>query len=182
MSIVTSCHDRCAGPGAWSRVSAFQQNVLPQAQGFCATATSNGYGWGGSGRGRGADPVGFDADESVLTRRQAEVLALRERGASQAAIADRLGTSRANISKVESSARENVRKARETVGFAEALDAPVHVEVEPGTDLYDVPDAVYAAADDADVKVPLSAPEVMKRVSDVSEDAVTDREVHRHLL
>ncbi|AHG04885.1 RNA polymerase sigma70 [Halobacterium sp. DL1] len=126
--------------------------------------------------------VGFDADESVLTRRQAEVLALRERGASQAAIADRLGTSRANISKVESSARENVRKARETVGFAEALDAPVHVEVEPGTDLYDVPDAVYAAADDADVKVPLSAPEVMKRVSDVSEDAVTDREVHRHLL
>jgi len=126
--------------------------------------------------------VGFDADESVLTRRQAEVLALRERGAAQADIADRLGTSRANISKVESSARENVRKARETVGFAEALDAPVHVEVEPGTDLYDVPDAVYAAADDADVKVPLSAPEVMKRVSDVSEDAVTDREVHRHLL
>ncbi|WP_232703103.1 Tfx family DNA-binding protein [Halobacterium wangiae] len=126
--------------------------------------------------------VGFDADESVLTRRQAEVLALRERGASQAAIADSLGTSRANISKVESSARENVRKARETVAFAEALGAPVHVEIEPGTDLYDVPDAVYAAADDADVKVPLSAPEVMKRVSDVDEDAVTDREVHSHLL
>jgi transcriptional regulator len=32
------------------------------------------------------------------------------------------------------------------------------------------------------VKVPLSAPEVMKRVSDVDEDAVTDREVHTRLL
>ena len=126
--------------------------------------------------------VGFDAAENVLTRRQAEVLALRERGASQAAIADRLGTSRANISKVESSARENVTKARETVAFAEALQAPVHVAIEPGTALYDVPDAVYAAADDAGVKVPLSAPEVMKRVSDVGEDAVTDREVHARLL
>ncbi|WP_336036024.1 Tfx family DNA-binding protein [Halobacterium yunchengense] len=126
--------------------------------------------------------AGFDADESVLTRRQAEVLALRERGASQAAIADRLGTSRANISKVEASARDNVRKARETVAFAAALQAPVRVEIEAGTDLYDVPDMVYAACDEADVKVSLSAPEVMKQVSDASEGAVSGRAVHAPLL
>jgi Tfx family DNA-binding protein len=126
--------------------------------------------------------AGFDADGGVLTRRQAEVLALRERGASQAAIADRLGTSRANISKVESSARDNVRKARETVAFAEALQAPVRVEIDPGTDLYDVPDMVYAACDEANVKVTLSAPEVMKQVSDAGTSAVTGREVHAPLL
>ena len=126
--------------------------------------------------------AGFDADDGVLTRRQAEVLALRERGASQAAIADRLGTSRANISKVESSARENVRKARETVAFAEALQAPVRVEIEPGTDLYDVPDMVYAACDEANVKVTLSAPEVMKQVSYAGASSVTGREVHAPLL
>ena len=126
--------------------------------------------------------VGFDAAESVLTRRQAEVLALRERDVPQADIADRLGTSRANISKVESSARANVRKARETVAFADALRAPVHVTVEAGTDLYDVPDAVYDAADEANVAVSLSAPEVMKRVSEVGEDAVADREVSTRLL
>ena len=125
---------------------------------------------------------GFDAEESVLTHRQAEVLALRERGAAQAAIAERLGTSRANISKVEASARENVRKARETVAFAEALQAPVRVEIEPETDLYDVPDMVYAACDDANVKVSLSAPEVMKQVSDAGAGAVTGREVHAPLL
>jgi len=126
--------------------------------------------------------AGFDADESVLTRRQAEVLALRERGASQAAIADQLGTSRANISKVEASARENVAKARETVAFAEALQAPVRVEIESGADLYDVPDEVYAACDDANVKVSLSAPEVMKRVSDAAGSAVRGRGVHAPLL
>ena len=88
------------------------------------------------------DRAGFDADESVLTRRQAEVLALRERGVAQADIAEKLGTSRANVSSVESSARENIANARETVAFAEALSAPVRVTVEAGTDLYDVPNMV----------------------------------------
>jgi Tfx family DNA-binding protein len=126
--------------------------------------------------------VGFDADASVLTRRQAEVLALRERGASQAAIAEQLGTSRANISKVEGSARDNVERARETVAFAEALAAPAHVTVEAGTDVFDVPELVYDAADSANVKVPLTAPEVMQHVSDAGGDAVADREVREPLL
>jgi len=86
--------------------------------------------------------AGFDADESVLTRRQAEVLALRERGLRQSDIADWLGTSRANVSSVEASARNNVASAHETVAFAEALAAPVRVEIEAGTDLYDAPKRV----------------------------------------
>lgn len=128
------------------------------------------------------DDVGFDAERSVVTRRQAEVLALREHGVSQAAIADELGTSRANISSVEASARENVRKARETIAFAEALEAPVQVTVEAGTDLYDVPQLVYAACDEAGVKVDHSAPDLMKIVSDAAGDAVSGREVSRELL
>ncbi len=128
------------------------------------------------------DRLGFDAGDSVLTRRQAEVLALRERGLSQAAIADRLGTSRANVSGVEASARENVRKARETVEFALALNAPVRVEVDDGTDLYDVPGRVYAACDDAGVKVSQSAPDLMKLISDEAGDAIQGRNVRRELL
>lgn len=125
--------------------------------------------------------AGFDADESVLTRRQAEVLALRERGVRQSVIADRLGTSRANVSSVESSARENIRKARETVAFAEALTAPVQLTVEEGTDLYDVPNRVYSACDDAGVKVNRTAPELMKLVGDAAGDAVHGREVRRDI-
>jgi Tfx family DNA-binding protein len=123
------------------------------------------------------DRVGFDAATSVLTRRQAEVLALRERGARQADIASLLGTSRANVSSVEASARENVAKAEETVAFAEALTAPVRVEVPAGTDLYDVPELVYAACDDAGVKVTHTAPELMRRVSEAAGDAVQGRAV-----
>lgn len=128
------------------------------------------------------DRAGFDADSSVLTRRQAEVLALRERGQRQADIAERLGTSRANVSSVERSARENVEKSRETVAFAEALSAPVRVEVAAGTDLYDVPGLVYDACDDADVKVNRTAPDLMRVVSDASGDAVHGREVRIELL
>ena len=126
--------------------------------------------------------VGFDPEESVLTRRQAEVLVLRERGIRQAKIASMLGTSRANVSSVESSARRNVEKARETVAFAEALTAPVQVSVPEGTDLYDVPKQVYDACDDAGVKVNRTAPELMKAVSDAAGDAIQGREVRESLL
>ena len=127
------------------------------------------------------DRAGFDAAESVLTRRQAEVLALRERDVPQADIAESLGTSRANVSSVESSARENVAKARETVAFAEALTAPVQLAVEAGTDLYDVPNMVYSACDEAGVKVNRTAPELMKLVGDAAGDAVHGREIRREI-
>ena len=127
------------------------------------------------------DRTGFEAADSVLTRRQAEVLAFRERGVSQADIAEKLGTSRANVSSVESSARENIANARETVAFAEALSAPVRVTVEAGTDLYDVPNMVYSACDEAGVKVNRTAPEVMRLVGEAAGDAVHGREVRRDI-
>ena len=128
------------------------------------------------------DEVGFDPETSILTHRQAQVLALRERDVPQAAIADALGTSRANVSSVEGSARDNLERARETVAFAEALRAPVRVQVEAGTDLYDVPEAVYAACDEKGVKVDYSAPDLMKVVSDAAGDAVTGRRVATSLF
>jgi Tfx family DNA-binding protein len=132
---------------------------------------------GDSGAAGLLEEIGFEAERSVLTRRQAEVLALRERGTAQADIATRLGTSRANVSSVEASARSNIEKARETVAFAEALRAPVRVPIEQGTDLYDVPSLVYDACDEAGVKVNHTAPELMKIVGDGAGDAVTGREV-----
>jgi len=126
--------------------------------------------------------AGFDADASVLTDRQAEVLALREQGLRQADIADRLGTSRANVSSVEASARDNVERARETVAFAEALSSPVRVEIPQGTDLYDAPKHVYDACDEAGVKVNQTAPDLMKTIGDRAGDAVHGREVRERLF
>jgi hypothetical protein len=110
------------------------------------------------------------------------VLALRERGLTQSAIADRFGTSRANVASIEASARENVTKARETVSIAEALQAPVRVPVEAGTDLYDVPHEIFSACDEADIKVTLTAPELMNHVTDQAGDAVVGRQVRQPLL
>lgn len=126
--------------------------------------------------------IGFNPDVNVLTRRQAEVLTLRERGYQQSRIATALGTSRANVSSVESSARENVDKARNTVAFAEALTAPVQISIAAGTDLYDVPKKVYDACDAEGVKVTRTAPELMKAVADAAGDAVRGREVKQWLL
>jgi Tfx family DNA-binding protein len=126
--------------------------------------------------------TGFDPETTVLTRRQAEVLALRERGLSQASIADRLATSRANISSVESSARENIRKARETIGFGEILQSAVHVTVSVDTDLYDVPEMIYSACDEADINVQHTEPELLNVVSDGAGDAVRGRQVLSDLL
>lgn len=126
--------------------------------------------------------LGFDAGTSVLTRRQAEVLVMRERGVSQATIAGELGTSRANVSKVESSARENIEKARETVEFADALSAPVQVEVDPGTQVFDVPDMVYDACDEAGVKVASAAAALMRRVREDAGPGVEDGTVVDRLL
>ncbi len=128
------------------------------------------------------DRAGFDPEESILTRRQAEVLALRERGLTQSSIAERFGTSRANIASIESSARENVRKARDTVAVAEALRSPVQVQVVSGTDLYDVPADIFDACDEADVKVPHTAPELLGEITDGAGDAVVGREVRTDLL
>jgi Tfx family DNA-binding protein len=128
------------------------------------------------------DRAGFDPETNVLTRRQAEVLVLRERSVRQATIADRIGTSRANVSSIEASARANIEKARETIAFAEALSAPVTVEVDVGTDLYDVPKLVYDACDEAGVKVNYTAPDLMKIVSDAADEGVQGREVRESLL
>lgn len=126
--------------------------------------------------------LGFDADASVLTDRQAEVLVLREHGVSQADIAAALGTSRANVSKVEASARDNIEKAHETVAFAEALSAPVQVEVAPGTPVFDVPDMVYEACDNEGVKVATAAAALMRRLREEAGDAADDGTIVESLL
>lgn len=126
--------------------------------------------------------VGFDAERTFLTRRQAEILVMREREFTQATIADRIGTTRENVAGIESRARDNVEKARETVEFAELLTAPARVELPAGTDLYDAPELVFEACDDAGVKVPHNAPELMKQISDAERSAIDGRQVRAPLV
>jgi len=121
--------------------------------------------------------AGFDPEANVLTRRQAEVYVLRERGLRQREVAELLGTSRANVASVEASARENVRKAHNTVAFADVLAAPVRVEISPSTPLYEVPQRIFTACDEVDIEVNHTAPELMEMVKKAAGEAVAERAV-----
>lgn len=118
--------------------------------------------------------VGFDPDRSVLTERQAVVLALREQGYSQREIADRLGTSRANISSIESSARSNITNARETVALADSLAAPVRIRIDPGADIYTIPPEIYEACDATRTKVAHSSAEIVRIIRETVPEAIDD--------
>lgn len=102
----------------------------------------------------------YDPAGTFLTERQTVVLERRRAGRTQREIAERLGTSVPNISAIERAARDNVDRARRTVQLADRLASEVWFEREAGTHLRDLVDAVYAAGDDAAVKIPYSDPEL----------------------
>lgn len=101
-----------------------------------------------------------DVSGTFLTERQAEILELRHRGLTQPEIAERLGTSVANVSAVEKSARTNVERARRTDSLARLLRSAVRFTAAEGTDLRDVVDRVYEHGNRSDVKVTYGDPEL----------------------
>lgn len=104
------------------------------------------------------------ADETVLTDRQVEVLELREKGYTQAEVADELGTSDSNVSAVERAAEENVAKARRTLELLRAVRAPVRFTVPPNADFENLLETVYARGDEAGVKVKYCRPELQSHL------------------
>jgi Tfx family DNA-binding protein len=121
--------------------------------------------------------VEFDAEELVLTHRQATVLALRANEVRQRDIAELFDTSRANISNIERDARNNVEKARKTVAFAESLTAPVHIDIQSGTEIYDIPPIVYDACDEVGVEVNYGASNLLQLISQTIGSAIEDEVV-----
>ena len=101
-----------------------------------------------------------DSAETFLTDRQHEVLILRRDGLTQAEIADRFGTSDANVSSIESRARENIDRAVRTVELAADLRVDHWIKMNEGAHLREIVESVYEAGDEAGVKVPFSDPEL----------------------
>lgn len=116
-------------------------------------------------------------EASGLTERQVEVLELRERGLTQQEVADRLGTTASNVSRVESAAERNIRKARRTLEVARLVRAPVAIEVEPGTAFDDLVDTVYERADDAGLKLEYCVPELYSHLYTHLEEVADGNEI-----
>ena len=114
-------------------------------------------------------------EDTFLTERQAEVLALRNDGLTQREIADRLGTSVANVSGVESAARRNVHSAARTIDLARVLRCSVRFPAVAGTDLRELVDAIYERGDEAGLRVSHAEPELTTRLHDLLGDRIEAR-------
>jgi Tfx family DNA-binding protein len=93
------------------------------------------------------------ANETVLTKRQKEVLKLRSEGRSQEEIAQQFGQTKQNISAIERMARTNVKKAENTIKFVNLLKAPIWFTVTENTDLDEVVMRIFTKADKAGIHV-----------------------------
>lgn len=100
------------------------------------------------------------AEGTVLTNRQLEVLEFREKGYTQQEIADKLGTTDSNVSAIERSAKENVRKAKQTLRLVRTVQSPVRFAVPPDATFDTLVDEVYAQGDKADIKISYCRPEL----------------------
>lgn len=116
-------------------------------------------------------------DETVLTDRQVEVLELREQGYTQQEVADKLGTTDANVSAIERAAEENVEKARRTLELTRTLRAPVHFTVSEGTSFSDLVDEVYEHANEAGIKIAYPRPELFVHLYGILEDESTQNQL-----
>ena len=101
------------------------------------------------------------SENTFLTHRQIEVLALRERGLSQKDIASQFGTTIANISSIETNARHNIDKAKKTLLLSEFIQCIVIFNSSKGSDLWDIASQIYAAADNNNIKISYTEPELI---------------------
>ena len=115
--------------------------------------------------------------DTLLTDRQKEVIRLRKQGMTQQQIADRLGTSKANICTIEKSANENIRRAKETLEFLYTLDASELCTIPAGTDLMDAPKLIYAAAAPTNVKIIYDTLALINRLSSYIPEKFRGRQV-----
>lgn len=121
--------------------------------------------------------VPADVSSTVLTERQAEVLAMRSAGQTQTEIAEALGTSVANVSAIERAARENVAAAERTLDLVRVLEARTRVAATAGTDLRELVDRLYDAADAVDVRLPYTDPELTALLHDRMGDRLDGRQL-----
>ena len=116
-------------------------------------------------------------EDAFLTEAQVRVLELRNKGLTQAEIAKRLKTSRANVCILERRARANIARAERTLKLAARLSAPVVIELKPGDDVLEAPGLLFKAADRAKVKVGLTTPEIIARIRETAGDKLRGRSV-----
>jgi HTH-type transcriptional regulator, fmd operon transcriptional regulator len=99
--------------------------------------------------------------DSLLTERQLAVLQMRLSGHSQQEVADSLGTTRSNISILEKRAHQNIARAERTLQQWMMLRAPISLQARAGTDVFELPKMIFAAADEKLMLLPITSLDIV---------------------
>ncbi len=116
-----------------------------------------------------------DEKNLFLTDKQIEILRLKKKGMSQADIARSMKTTRGNICIIENTALKNIEKAKNTIKFYRALEAPIWMTVPAGSDLYDIPEKLFKAADKKRIKIAIDSAMVIVKVKTEAQEKVHGR-------
>ncbi len=117
----------------------------------------------------------------LLNQRQFRILKLRTQGLSQQEAAREIGTSRANVSMIESRARKKVERARETLQAYESIQTYHVITVEKGTKLVDVPSMVLLTGDKYHLHVQSNLVEIVRMVKSVKPGCLKDGKTIREI-
>lgn len=104
-----------------------------------------------------------------------KVLELRAKGLSQAEVAQKLETSRANICSLEKRANRNIKRAKNTLKMAKRARAPVRITIEVNEDILDSVEEFFSKADEADIHVSLDTPELISKLREKAGDRLEGR-------
>lgn len=99
--------------------------------------------------------------DSFLTERQLKVLQMRLSGRSQQEVADSFGTTRSNISILEKRAHQNIARAERTLQQWMMLRAPISLQAQAGTDVFELPKMIFTAADEKGILLPISSLDIV---------------------
>ncbi|AFC98932.1 DNA-binding protein, Tfx family [Methanocella conradii HZ254] len=110
-----------------------------------------------------------------LTDKQIEILRMKKKGMSQADIARALKTTRGNICIIENTALKNIEKAKNTIKFYRAMEAPIWLTIPGGTDLYDIPEIIFKAADKKRIKIAMDSAMVIVKLKTEAADRIRGR-------
>ena len=102
--------------------------------------------------------------KSFLTDRQVQVLRLRLQDFSQQEVAKMMGTTRANISKLEQRAHQNIIASRRTIHDWMKVQAPIVSQIPAGTDVLRVPDMIFREADLVGIHLPANSLDLIVRL------------------
>ncbi len=116
-----------------------------------------------------------DEKDLFLTDKQIEILKLKKKGMTQADIARSLKTTRGNICIIENTALKNIEKAKNTIKFYRAMEAPIWLTIPGGTDLYDIPEKIFKAADKKRIKISVDSAMVIVKLKTEVPDRINGR-------